>query len=144
MFTARPVAIGGAVGVLVATAFGLLVGVSWGLAILAGLPAGALAFAVSIGMRDSRFDVMMQRRLDVWTLAWTVVSAPAFLVWGFVAVRLDRDDEFVLGFLFLTTGLAAYVLGGIVATLTHLDGDDDADPRPHRVPPPPGERGGAS
>ena len=38
---------------------------------------------------------------------------------------------------------AAYVLGGVVAALEHLDGDVSvpADPRLHRVTPPPG--GGA-
>ena len=141
VFTARSVAIGVAVGVLVATAAGLLIGVSWGLAILTGLPAGALALANS-GC-DGRFDFWSnKRRLGVWMLAWIVMSAPAFMVGNFFEIELNREDDLVLKVLFLTTGLAAYVLGGIMATLHHLDGDAAADPRLHRVTPSPGgERG---
>ena len=148
VFTARSVSIGVATGVLVATASGLLIGVSWGLAMLTGLPAGALALAVSIGMRDGRFDswgaATTRRRFGVWMLAWLVVSTPSFLVGDFFETRLNRDDELVLKVLLLTTGMAAYVLGGIVATLNHLDRDDAADPRLNRVTPPAGERGDAS
>lgn len=148
VFTARPVAIGVAVGVLVATAAGLLIGVSWGLALLTGLPAGALALAVSIGVRDGRFDCMgprtTQRWRGVWMLAWIVMSTPAFLVGSFFEVRLNRDDDLVLKLLLLFTGLAAYALGGIMTMLNHLDGDDTADLRRHRVTPPYGERGSTS
>ena len=48
VFTARSTGIGIATGVLVTAVFGQFVGASWGLAILAGLPAGALALAGSI------------------------------------------------------------------------------------------------
>lgn len=143
VFTARSVVTGVAVGVLVTTAVGLLIGVSWGLAILTGLSAGALAFAISIGMRDGRFDCMGRRTMGVWMLAWTVMSTPAFLVGNFFEVRLNREDDLVLKLLFLSTGMAAYALGGIIATLNHLY-DDTADPRLHRVTLPPGERGDAS
>ena len=148
VFTARSVMIGVVVGGLVATAIGLLIGVSWGLAILTGLSAGALALAVSVGMRDGRFDVIgastTQRRLGIWVLAWTVMSAPGFLVGNFFEVELNREDDLVLKLLLLSTGMAAYAFGGIMGTLNHLDGDDRTDPRLHRVTPPPGERRSAS
>ena len=112
VFTARPVAIGVAIGVLVAAAAGLLIG------------------------------VMTQRRPGVWMLAWIVMSTPTFLVGHFFEIRLSREDDLVLKLLLLSTSAAAYALGGIVATLNHLD--DDADPLLDRVTPPPGERGSAS
>ncbi len=140
--------IGVVVGVLVATAAGLLIGVSWGLAILTGLPAGALALAFSIGMRDGRFDRLGAKttatRPGVWMLTWLIMSTPAFLVGAFFETRLNREDDLVLKVLLLATASAAYALGGIMATLNHLDGDDAADPRRHRVTPPAGERGSAS
>ena len=148
VFTARSVVIGGAVGGLAATTMRLLVGVSWGLAILTGLSTGALALAVSIGMRDGRFDCVgartTQRWFGVWLLAWTVMFAPASMVGDFFEVELNRGDDLVLKLLLLSTGMAAYAFGGIMATLNHLDGDDTADPRLHRVTPPPSERGSAS
>ena len=148
VFTARSTGIGVATGVLVAVANGQLIGVSWGLAILTGLSAGALAFAVSICMRDGRFDNLgaatTRRRRGVWVLAWIVMSVPAFLVGDFFEIRLNRDDDLVLKVLLLSTGLAAYALGGIMATLDHLEGNDTADPRLHRVTPPPSERADAS
>lgn len=133
---------------LVTTAAGLLIGVSWGLAIPTGLSAGALALAVSIGMRDGRFDCMgrrtTQRWLGVWVLAWIVMSTPTFLLGNFFEVRLNREDDLVLKLLLLGTGMAAYALGWIMATLNHLYGDDTADPRLHRVTPPPTEGRDAS
>lgn len=146
-FTVRSVVIGVSVGVLVAAALGPLFGVSWGLATLTGLSAGALALASYLCLSDGKFAFLFQRqqrRIGVWMLAWVVMSTPAFLVGNFFEVRLDRDDDLVLKLLLLTTGFAAYLLGGIMATLYHLDRDDPADPRLHRVTPPPGERRDAS
>lgn len=109
---------------------------------------GALALAVSIGTRDGRFYHLgadtTRRRLGIWMLAWTVMSTPAFLVGNFFEIRLNRDDDLVLSVLLLSTGLAAYTLGGIMATLDHLEGNDTADPRLHRVTSPPSERADTS
>ena len=149
VFTARSVGIGVAAGTLVAVALGQLVGSAWGLAVLTGLAAGALALAVAVGLRDGRFDFLgatsNQRRLGVWMLAYLVIVAPMFFVDDAIGIGLlRREDELALGFLFGFTGFAAYAFGGIMGTLNHLDGDDGADPRLHRVTPPPDERGSAS
>lgn len=84
VFTARSVGIGVAAGMLVAVALGQLVGSAWGLAVLTGLAAGALALAVAVGVRDGRFDFLganaNQRRLGVWTLAYLVMVTPMFFV----------------------------------------------------------------
>ena len=145
VFTARSVGIGVAAGMLVAVALGQLVGSAWGLAVLTGLAAGALALAVSVITRDGRFDCLgtmtTERRIGLWILAWIVIFAPASLVENFVLPNPDSpDNELALKVLLLTSGLAAYALGGIMATLSHLDGDAPAEPRLHRVTPPPGER----
>ena len=99
VFTARSCGIGVTTGVLVAVVSGQLIGVSWGLAILTGMSAGALALAVSIGARDGRFYHLgadtTRRRLGIWML-------------------------------------------------DHLEGNDTADPRLHRVTSPPSERADTS
>ena len=78
---------------------------------------------------------------DSWMLAWIVIVAPASLVENFVLPNPDSpDNEFALKVPLLTSGLAAYALGGIMATLNHLDGDASANPRLHRVTPPPSDR----
>ena len=140
VFTVRSVAISIAAGVLAAAAFGLL-GVTPGLAVLTGLPVGALVLAVSIGARDGRFDTLgaksIRRWRGVWVLAWIVLSVPAFMVGSFLDVDLNPDNGLALSALLLATGLATYSLGGIVATLNHLDGEDEPDPRLHRVTPGP-------
>lgn len=64
-------------------------------------------------------------------------------VGDFFEVELSRGDDLVFKRLLLSNGMAAYALGGIMATLNHLD-DDTVDPRLHRVTPRPGERGSAS
>ena len=100
------------------------------------------------GRRYRRFDRLgaktTPRRRGVWKIAWIVMSTPSCLMGNFFEVRLNRDDDFVLKLFLLFTGLAAYTLGGVIATLNHLDGDAGMDPRLYRVPPPPDERGGAS
>jgi len=49
-------------------------------------------------------------------------------------------DEVAVSLLFMLTGFASYILGGIMATLVYLDGDAAAaDPHLHRVTPPPDE-----
>ena len=141
VFTKRSAGIGIATGALVAAGFGQLMGASWGLAVLNGLAAGALALALSIVLRDGRFDFgNTRRRPGVWVLAWIVIATPWFLVDNFIEPGLSRTDEFALTLLFGLTGFAAYALGAITATLDHLDGDDAADPRLHRLTMPPGER----
>ena len=149
VFTARSVGIGVAVGMLVAVAMGQLVGSAWGLAVLTGLAGGALTFAVAVGARDGRFDFLVanakQRRLGVWTLAYIVMVTPMFFVDDAIGIGLLRsEDRLALSLLFGFTGFASYFFGAIMATLNRLDGDDAADPRLHRVVPPPDERGTAS
>ena len=77
VFTKRSTGIGVGTGALVAAAFGQLAGASWGLAVMNGLAAGALALAVSIVLRDGRFDFMnTRRRVGVWLLSWIVIATP--------------------------------------------------------------------
>ena len=144
VFTARSTGIGIATGVLVTAVFGQFVGASWGLAILAGLPAGALALAGSISLRNGKFDLGAghQRRPGVWLLAWLVMLSPTFGI--VIETELSPVNEFAFKVLILATGMAAYALGGVMATLNHLDGDDEIDPRLHRVTPPPDENRDAS
>ena len=144
VFTARSTGIGIATGVLVTAVFGQFVGASWGLAILAGLPAGALALAGSIIVRNGNFDLGAgyQRRPGVWLLAWLVMLSPTFGI--VIETELSPVNEFAFKVLILATGMAAYALGGVMATLNHLDGDDEIDPRLHRVTPPPDENRDAS
>ena len=164
VFTARSTGIGIATGVLVTAVFGQFVGASWGLAILAGLPAGALALAGSISLRNGKFDLGAghlrrpgslrnrkfdlgsghQRRPGVYFLAWFVMSSPAFLVGIVIETELSPVNEFAFKVLMLTTGMAAYAMGGVMATLNHLDGDDEIAPPLHRVTPPPDENRDAS
>lgn len=144
MFTARSVVISVASGLLAWAALGPLVGASRGLAILNGLAAGALALAASLSLRDGRFAFMSaqasQRRLGVWVLAWVAMTSPMFFVRSAIGNEFsDRADLLAISLLFGFTGFASYAFGGIMATLEHLDGDDAADPRLHRMTPPPGE-----
>ena len=143
VFTVRSVAIGLTSGVLVAAWVGWLRGTAVGLAVLTGLAAGALAFAVYTALHDGRFDVMSnRRRLGVRALVGIVVLTPMFFVDDVIELQLSQADEAALGLLIGLTGLAAFALGAIAATLDHLDGDDtvDPDPRLHRVTPPPSHR----
>ena len=144
VFTARSTGIGIATGVLVAIALEQLVGTPWGLAILNGLAAGALALALSCGVLGDGwfFDITdNQRRLGTWALAYAVMIAPPIFVRDYIELR--PTDEVAVSLLFMLTGFASYILGNIMATLVYLDGDAAAaDPRLHRVTPPPGERRG--
>ena len=143
VFTVRSVAVGFAIGVLVAAWVGWLRGTAVGLAVLTGLAAGALALAVYVSLHDGRFDVMSnRRRLGVRALVGIVVLTPMLFVDDVIELQLSEADQATLSLLFGLTGLAAFALGAIVATLNHLDGDDavDPDPRLHRLTPPPGDR----
>ena len=91
---------------------------------LNGLAAGALALALSIVLRDGRFDVMnTRRRPAVWALAWIVIVRPWFFVDDIIELSLSRADEAALALLFGLTGFAAYALACITAMLDHLAGD---------------------
>ena len=84
VFTARSTGIGMATGVLVAIAFGQLLGVAWGLAVLNGLAAGALALALSIdelrgGWLDTTHD---RRRTGIRALAYAVSPLSLCLVYN--------------------------------------------------------------
>ena len=141
VFTPRSVGIGIAGGVLVAAGLGQLTGAAWGLAVLNGLAAGALA--LSIVVRDGRFNMMdmMDNRCHpgVWLLAYVVMITPVLFVDDAIGIELsDRANLFALSVLFALTGFASYLLGGIMGTLNQLDGDAvGADPRLHRVTPGP-------
>ena len=139
VFTARSVAVGVAAGVLVAVWVGWLRGADAVLAVLNGLAGGALALAVFNYMEDGRF-ALQARRLGVRTLTASVIVAPMIFVDNVIGNELSRANGSSLSLLFVLTGFAAYNLGGILATLDHLDGndssDDSADPRLHRVTPP--------
>ena len=129
LFSVRSMAVGVATAMLVAAILGQLVGAPWGLAILTGFAAGACALAVPIAMRGGRFDVLgssvVRRHRGVWLLAYSVIVLPMFLIDDVVA--LDRPVGLALALLFGLTGMAAYVLGGIMATLDHLEGDATGD-----------------
>ena len=150
VFTPRSTGIGVASGVLVAGVFGQLVGAAWGLAILNGLAAGALALAHSICWRDGSTAFLLEkaarRRRGVCMLALAVTVGPMFFVSAAADIGIalsNRGDERALIWLFGFTAAAAYTLGVIMATLSHLDGNDStADPRLHRFTLPPGDRGG--
>ena len=143
VFTARSTGIGIATGVLVAIAFGQLLGAAWGLAVLNGLAAGALSQALSIGdLGGGWFNTTdNRRRPGMRALAYAVMMAPALFVHRYIELR--AADEVAVSLLFILTGFASYALGGIMATLACLDDAAvAADPRLHRITPPPGERPG--
>ena len=144
-FSAQPYAIAMATGVLVAIVLRQFLDPAWGLAILNGLAAGGLALALSIGgdLVGRWFDAADNRsRFGVRGFTCTVMVAPALLVHRYVELR--PADEVAVSVLFMLTGAAAYVLGGVMAALERLDGDTSVptDPRLHRVTPPPGGGGG--
>ena len=142
VFTAWSTGIGIATGVLVAIALGQLLDAAWGLAILNGLAAGALSQAHATGLRDGWFDTTdNRRRPGIWALAYGIMMAPALFVHHYI--ELPPADEIAVSLLFVLAGFASYVLGGIMATLAYLDrAAAAADPRLHRVTPPPAERRG--
>ena len=134
VFTTRSAGIGMATGVIVAAVVGLLLGAAWGLAVLNGLAAGALGLTISVVLRDGRFDMMdTRRRAGVWALAYAVMVGPMFFVDDVIDLGLNQADEGALTLLFGLTAFAAYAVGGMAATLAHLDGDDaGSDPHPYR------------
>ena len=142
-FTTRSTGIGSATGVLVGLVLGQL-GAAWGLAVLNGLAAGALALALSIdGQRGGWFDATdNHRRPGIRALAYAVMMAPTLFVHYYI--ELPPADEIAVSVLFMLTGFAAYTLGGTMATLVYQDTDPaQADPRLHRVTPQPATRRGS-
>lgn len=122
VFTTKSVGAGVATGALVAAAVGQLLGAPWMLAGLNGLAGGALALALSVAISDGRFALMGAcRRPGVRTLASVVMIFPAMVVGSVMDVELARAEGFALALLFLLAGFAAHALGGILATLEHLD-----------------------
>ena len=122
VFTMKSVGVGVATGALVAAAVGQLLGAPWMLAGLNGLAAGALALALSLAIGDGRFAVLDVRgRPGVRLLASAVMLLPALMVGNVLDTELARAEGLALGLLVLLTGFAAHILGGILATLEHLD-----------------------
>lgn len=142
----RSVAIGVAAWMSVTAFLGLVVAVPWGLAALTGFAAGAFALALPITLRDGRFDVLgisaIRRRRGVWLLAYSIMLVPMFFIDE--AIVLTRPVGLSLALLLGLTGLAAYTLGGIMATLNHLEDDELEDPRLHSVTPARGDEHSAS
>lgn len=69
------------------------------------------------------------------------MMAPALFVHHYIDLR--PATEIAVSLLFVLTGFACCILGGIMATLAYLDRDAvAADPRLHRVIPLPAERRG--
>ena len=94
-----------------------------------------------------KFDLVVgfQRRPGVWLLTWFVIFLPAFFLMGnVIETELSPSDRLAFMVVLLTTGVAAYALGGVMTTLKQLDADDAVDPRLDRVTRPPGEVEGAS
>ena len=110
-----------------------------------GLAAGTLALALSSGVLGGGwwFDTTdNQRRPGIWALAYAVMIAPTLFVHHYIELR--PGDEVAVSLLFMLTGFASYTLGGIMATLVYRDPTPaPADPRLHRVTPPPGQRRGS-
>ena len=125
----RSVAIGVAAWMSVTAFLGLVVAVPWGLAALTGFAAGAFALALPITLRDVS---AIRRRRGVWLLAYSIMLVPT------------RPVGLSLALLLGLTGLAAYTLGGIMATLNHLEDDELEDPRLHSVTPARGDEHSAS
>lgn len=149
IFTARSVAAGVAVGAGAAFALHDLAGASARLAALAGLPAGVVAAVLPVTWRDGRFGWLMQssasRRYPgflVLLLVSLLIIAPSALVdRAFADDALGAGDERALELLFFLTGFATFVLGGVTATLEHLEKDEhEADPGWRRATPPPADR----
>ena len=70
------------------------------------------------------------------------MMAPMLFVHQYIELR--PADEVAVSLLFMLSGFASCTLGGIMATLAYLDRDAAAaDPRLHRLTPPPGERRGS-
>ena len=137
VFTAQSVGVGVAAGVLVAVWDGWHHGAAVGLAVLNGLAGGTLALAVFTCLSDGRFAFSARRRLDVKMLAAAVIVVPMLFVDNLIGNELSWANRASLSLLFALTGFAAYALGGIMATLNHLDPEDHAaDPRLHRLTPP--------
>ncbi len=146
LLTPRAIGIGVGSGVLVAVAFRQIYGVAWGLAVLDGLAAGALALATSICLRDGRFAALMEtgrHRRDVGVILACVIVAPAVFIEDALGIELlDRGDGSALSLLFACTGSAACILSGIMATWAPTDGSvGAAGPPLHRVAPPYGGHG---
>ena len=148
IFTARSASAGAAAGACVALALHDLAGASAVLSVLAGLPAGVVAAVFPVTWRDGRFDWMnrssVTRRspgLLLSLLASLLIMAPGALMDRvFPEGALGSGDERALEVLFFLTGFASFVLGGVTATLAHLEKDGaEADPRLYRVTPPPAE-----
>ena len=124
--TVRSVTIGVAAGTSVAAMLGLAVGTPWGLAALTGFAAGVCGVAIPVTMRDGRFDIMgssvVRRHWRIYLLAYGVVVPPMFFIDDVMALRPPVGLSLAL--LFGLTGTAAYLLGGTMATLDHLEGND--------------------
>ena len=146
LLTPRSIGIGVGSGVLVAVAFGQIYGVAWGLAVLDGLAAGALALATSICLRDGRFAGLMEtgrHRRDVGVVLACAIVAPAVFIEDALGIELlDRGYGSALSLLVACTASAACTLSGIMATWASPDGNvGAAGPRLHRVVPPYGGHG---
>ena len=141
VFTARSVAVGVAAGALIAAWVGWVRGADLVLAALNGLAGGVLALAVFTYMQDGRFELQPWRRLGVRALLAAIIVSPMIFVDDVIGNELPAATGSSLSMLFMLTGFAAYHLGGILTTLDQLDGDDgrndSADPRLHRLSPPP-------
>ncbi len=122
VFTTRSVTIGIVAGVLIALAVTTL-DAPWGLAIPTGLAGGAFALAVSTMVGDGRFGFMTARgRPGIRMLATVVILFPALSVSNAIeVVELARAESVALTLMVLLTGAAAHALGGILATLDHVD-----------------------
>lgn len=141
VFTPRSVCVGVAAGVLVASWVGGVRGADEGWAVLNGLAGGIAALAVYTCLGDGRFTFLEQhRRFGVRLLGAAVIVPPVLFVDYVIGREPSGADDGSLSLLFLFTGVAAYVLGGIMATLDHLEGEDGAppDPRLNRLTPPRG------
>ena len=147
IFTARSASAGAAAGACVAFALHDLAGASAVPAVLAGLPAGVVAAVFPVTWRDGRFDWMNRssatRRspgLLLSLLASLLIMAPGAVLGDVLDDATGPGDSRALQLLFFLTGFALFVLGGVTATLDHLEKDGaEADPRLYRVTPPPAE-----
>ena len=132
---------GVAAGVLVASWVGGVRGADVGWAVLNGLAGGIAALALYTCLGDGRFTFLEQhRRLGVRLLGAAVILPPVLFADNVIGNEPSGAGDGSLSLLFMLTGIGAYALGGIMATLDHLEGEDGAppDPRLHRLTPPRG------
>lgn len=128
VFTARSIGIGLAGGVLAGLWVGWVYGAGVVLAALNGLAGGVVAWTAYVYMSDGRFQET-PRRWGVRILGASTLL-PLFFVERIIGDAVSSAQGNAIWLLFLLTWWASYNVGGILATLEHLDGPEHYEPDP--------------